>query len=90
VPDPASGAASAHWQVLAPGIGDAATHVCDVFFSGQIPYAKTTQSVPLSKLMSPDPQTFTYSDSIHFDQDAAGQPASIDYDWTYSITVQRL
>ena len=39
---------------------------------------------------STDPQTFTYSDSIHFDQDVTGKPASIDYDWTYSITVQRI
>jgi hypothetical protein len=90
VPNPASGEAKAHWQVIAPGPGDAGNPVCNVSMYNYIPYDKTTVTVPLAKLLSTSPQTFTYSDSIHFDQDSAGRPASIDYDWTYSIKVQRI
>src|SRR5439155_8831377 len=90
VPNPQSGEASVHWQVLAPAIGDGPTQVCDVSIYAQIPYATTTKTMPLSELLSTDPQTFTYSDSIHFDQAVTGKPASIDYDWTYAITVQRI
>lgn len=28
--------------------------------------------------------------AAHFDQDQSGTTASIDYGWTYSITVQRI
>jgi hypothetical protein len=90
VQDPGSGVAAAHWQVLAPGPGDGGNPVCDVSMHQQLPYDKTNQAIPLSKLLSTQPQTFTYGDSIHFDQDQNGNPASIDYDWTYTITVQRI
>ena len=89
VPNPASGEVLAHWQVLAPGPGDAGNPVCDVSMYHHIPYEETAQTFPLSKLLAPGPQTFTFSKSIHFDQDEFGKPASIDYVWTYSITVER-
>jgi hypothetical protein len=89
VPDPASGQAKIHWLVVVPGVGDIGKLPCGVGIANYIPYDKTTQSMPLARLMSTEPQTFTYVDSIHWDQDASGRPASIDYDWRYSITVQR-
>ena len=90
VPNPASGEVLAHWQVLAPGPGDAGNPVCDVSMYRQIAHEERAQTFPLSKLLAPGPQTFTFSKSIHFDQDQRGNTASIDYDWTYSITVQRI
>jgi hypothetical protein len=89
VPDPAAGVAAAHWLVVAGGVGSGTSQACNVSIPAQIPYAKTAQTFPLAKLLSTDPQTFTYSDSVHFDHDMNGHPASIDIDWTYSITVQR-
>jgi hypothetical protein len=88
VPNPASGEAKVHWMLLAPGIVDQ-QGTCGVNFVGAVPYEKTTQTVPLAKLLATDPQTFAYSDSIHLDTDGLGKPASIDYDWSFSITVQR-
>jgi len=89
VPDPASGEAIVHWQVHSPGIGDTATVKCDVAIYHHVPYDTTTRKVPLAQLLSSEPQTYSYGDSIHFDQDDQGHAASIDYDWTYTLTVQR-
>jgi hypothetical protein len=88
VSKPTSVEASLRWMVSIPGIGDSIP-TCDVSILADIPYARTTQTVPLSKLLSTDPQTFIFSGSMHFDQDALGRPASIDFHWRYSITVQR-
>jgi hypothetical protein len=87
VPNPASGEAKLHWLLLAPGIVDQ-NGTCGVQFIGAVPYEKTTQTVPLARLLGTDPQTFAYSDSIHLDRDGLGKPVSIDYDWSFSITVQ--
>src|SRR5262249_42602295 len=78
VTKPTSDQASLRWLVSIPGIGDTIS-TCDVSIFADIPYERTTQNVPLSKLFSTDPQTFTFGDSVHFDQGALGSPASIDY-----------
>jgi hypothetical protein len=90
VPKPESGQATVHWLVVVPGVGDPGKLPCGVGIAANIPYDKTTQAMPLARLLSTEPQTFTYSDSMHFDQDLIGRPASIDYDWSYTITVQRV
>jgi hypothetical protein len=89
VPDPASGAATLEWMVKPPGVADATEADCHTTIQAYPPYDKTVQSVPLPRLLSTDPQTYTFTQSVHLDQDAFGAPASIDYDWTYTITVQR-
>jgi hypothetical protein len=90
VPDPASGQANLQWQVNAPGAADASQDNCETSIQGYPPHDRTVQTAPLSQLLSTAPQTFTFTQSVHLDQDAFGKPASIDYDWTYTITVQRI
>jgi hypothetical protein len=88
VANPVSGQANAHWQLFGTGVGDSIP-TCWVQIWSSIPYETSAQAIPLAKLLSTDPQTSTYSDSIHLDHDELGKPASIDYDWSFSITVQR-
>jgi hypothetical protein len=87
-PNPASGDATVHWQLIAPGVGDH-LQTCGVMIFASIPYDKSTYTMSLAKLLSTDPQTFTYNDSIHLDHDQLGKPASIDYNWSFTITLQR-
>ncbi|HEX6680497.1 MAG TPA: hypothetical protein VF063_07625, partial [Gaiellaceae bacterium] len=89
VPDPKSGTATVHWLILSPGIGGP-TLPCDVMIWAPVPYDKSTVTVPMSTFLSKEPQTLTFSDSMHSDQDGLGKPASIDYTWSYSVTFQRI
>jgi hypothetical protein len=56
---------------------------------GDLPFETRTQTVPLATLLSADPQTFTLAGSTHLGHDNLGNPASIDYEWRLSLTVQR-
>jgi hypothetical protein len=87
-PSLASGQATLDWVLLDPAVGSPADP-CDVSIAGQIPFDTRTQTVPLARLLSPDPQTFTLAGSSHLDHDNIGRPASIDYDWNLTLTVQR-
>ena len=89
VPDPASGEAKLNWMVNAPGNADARDSSCNATILAHPPREKTVQTAPLSRLLSAEPQTYAFTQSVHLDQDGFGKPASIDYDWTYAITVQR-
>jgi hypothetical protein len=88
VANPDSGQARLTWVLLNPAIGSAADP-CFVMIGGDLPFETRTQTVPLATLLSADPQTFTLAGSTHLDQDNLGSPASIDYDWKLSLTVQR-
>jgi hypothetical protein len=90
VPDPASGRANLQWLVNAPGVADPTQDNCNSAIIGSPPRDAMVQTAPLSQLLSTDPQTYTFTRSVHLDQNGFGGPASIDYDWTYSITVQRV
>jgi hypothetical protein len=55
------------------------------------------QTVPLSRLMSAEPQTFTITGSTRQTAgstrqtaDITGKRASIDYNWTMTITIPRM
>jgi hypothetical protein len=87
-PSPATGQARLDWVLLNPAVG-ATVDPCNVTIGGDIPFETQTQTVPLAKLLSPDPQTYTLAGSTHLDHDNLGRPASIDYDWNLSLTVQR-
>jgi hypothetical protein len=60
-----------------------------VFIAGDVPFETKSPTVPLAKLLSAEPQTFTLEGSLHLDHDITRAPASIDYDWNLSLTVQR-
>jgi hypothetical protein len=87
--DPASGQATLDWSLLDPAVGFHNDFSCYVVIEGHVPDEAESQTVPLAKLFSPDPQTFTFSGSLHLDHDITGRVASIDYDWNLSLTVQR-
>ena len=87
-PSPATGQARLDWVLLNPAVG-ATVDPCNVTIGRDIPVETQTQTVPLAKLLSPDPQTYTLAGSTHLDHDNLGRPASIDYDWNLSLTVQR-
>src|SRR3954454_8096606 len=89
VDDPRSGDAKIHWLVPNLEIGGA-QQTCGVMIWRPVPYETFDQHVPLSKLLSATPETFTLAGSVHYDVDSNGKPASIDYDWTYTLTVQRM
>ena len=89
VADPTSGEATLHWSLLPPEIGaGSAKDECNIQIWGGLPAETSNQTVPLAKLLSSDPQTFTLAGSAHLDH-AGGAPASIDYNWDLSLTVQR-
>jgi hypothetical protein len=90
VPDPASGQANLEWLVNAPGVANPTQDDCNTTINGSPPDDKTVQTAPLSQLLSTDPQTYTFTQSVHLDQNPFSGPATVDYDWTYSITVQRI
>jgi hypothetical protein len=59
-------------------------------FTGDVPLETKSPTLPLAKLLSAEPQTFTLAGSIHLDHDFITRaPASIDYDWNLPLTVQR-
>jgi hypothetical protein len=89
VPTQGSGDATIHWMANVAGFTDHLSTCGVSIYIPAISYDRTTLTIPTSKLLSTDPQTYTLSDSIHFDHDSSGTPASIDEDWSYSITVQR-
>jgi hypothetical protein len=60
-----------------------------VWILGSVSSETKSSTVPLAKLLSAEPQTFTLAGSIHLDRDFRGDPASIDYDWNLSLTVKR-
>ena len=80
--------ARVHWMQFGYGVGDSIP-TCDVQIWANLPYDTSTQTVPLAKLLSTGQQTFTFGGSIHLDHDLLGKPASIDYRWSYSVTVER-
>ena len=90
VPDPASGEANPPVAGDRPGVANPTDNNCNTTINGHPPNDKIVQTAPLSRLLSTGPQTYTFTQSVHLDQDSLGRPASIDYDWTYSITVQRI
>jgi hypothetical protein len=89
VADPASGEAKLQWLVNAPGSSNPTDANCRTSFTAHPPREKTEQTEPLSRLLSTEPQTYEFTQAVHLDQDDLGTVAAIDYDWTYSITVQR-
>ena len=84
--------ATLNWAIPDPEIGyiDAGNDECYTSFAQFLSLSDEQTKVPLSKLLSSDPQTYTISGTRHWPTTSLGYPASIDYSWTYSITLQRI
>jgi hypothetical protein len=84
---PSSGQATLSWTF--DGLAfDTPGDPCGIFIYGTLPLETSTQTVPLAKLLSPDPQTFTLAGSVPL-QHVTPAGASLENDWKLSLTVQR-
>jgi hypothetical protein len=89
VADPTSGDATLDWSLLPPDIGAGyAKDECNIQIWGDFPSEASNQTVPLAKLLSADPQTFTLAGSAPL-QHVTPAGASLENDWNLSLTVQR-
>ncbi len=68
--------------------GKLAAYPCGILIYGNIPLETFTQTVPLAKLLSKDPQTFTLAGSAPL-QHVTPAGASLENDCNFSLTVQR-
>ena len=81
------------WALSSPSVGfvDATDEVCNVqeIWHGLSP-GRNEQQVPLAKLAGTEPVTLTFTGDSQFGEDQYGKPATLAYDWTYSMVVQRV
>ena len=83
-----------HWTILDPSVGfiDADNSVCNFseIWKG-LEYEVGQQQVPLERLASTAPQTYTFTGGpMNWNATQIGTPASIGFDWSHTITVQRV
>lgn len=80
------------WAIPDPEVGffDASDEECNAYVYGNFPLELDSHQIPLTELQGEGPITLTYSGSTHIDKHAGHFPASIDYDWEYSLTVVRV
>jgi hypothetical protein len=78
------------WPLKGANIG-AVDDACSVFFwndGADLALEDTETSVPLTTFQTPGEHTITFSGSKHFTRDELGNPASIDYQWDFSLTFE--
>ena len=51
---------------------------------------KTTQEVPLELFAGTQPFLLEFKGDDQFTEDQWGRPATLNYDWTYRMTIQRV
>ena len=90
----AAATATLHWAVPDPEVGVAGggSDPCNApDLTQSIPYTQLDQTVPMAQLSSTQPQTYTFSGGPqHWSTDALGQPLSLNYQWQYTLTLQRV
>lgn len=76
------------WRIVPATVGysEPDEEECFVYLEGRAPAAKTTQRIPVERLLGGQPVTLTLSDSWS----ASDGIESFDYAWTYSMTIQRV
>jgi hypothetical protein len=77
------------WFISDPEVGYI-DDPCNVHIWAPLPLGADQANVPTDTLTKPGPITLTFNASKHLDHDGLGTPASIDYSWTYSMTIQRV
>lgn len=82
------------WTIMDPSVGyfDADNSVCNFMEQWKgLDYEDQLQDVPLEKLASTAPQTYVFSGGPkHWNATQGGQAATIQFDWTHTVTVQRV
>ncbi|HTE61229.1 MAG TPA: hypothetical protein VK631_12830 [Solirubrobacteraceae bacterium] len=91
-PSPKADAATLSWLVADPGIGfvdydDSVCNVQDIWHP--LAREKTQQQVPLSWFAGTTPFILEFKGDDQFGEDQWGRPATLHYDWTYRMTIQR-
>jgi hypothetical protein len=86
---PSGGNVMVEWPSLGAMIG-AVGDPCGVLFSRSLSFEEKRTSVPLTTFQSPGEHSISFSGSRHFTQDDNGDPASIDYTWSFTLTFETL
>lgn len=86
--------ATATWAVSNPSVGyfDADNSVCNFteLWKG-LEYETSQEQISMEKLADTAPQTYTFTGGPrHFDTTTSVRDATLDYDWSYTVTVQRV
>jgi hypothetical protein len=85
--------AKLRWFVANPSIGfvdydDSVCTVQDIWHG--LSDGKTTQQVPLELFAGTQPFLLEFKGDDQFTEDQWGRPATLNYDWTYRMTIQRV
>jgi len=80
------------WRMDDPEVGfvDAGDAECNAHVAGAFSQEERRRTIERSALQSTDPITLTFAGTGHLDEDIAGDPASIDHTWEYSLTIRRV
>ncbi|MBJ7332367.1 MAG: hypothetical protein JHC95_20905 [Solirubrobacteraceae bacterium] len=82
------------WTIMDPSVGyfDADNSVCNFMEQWKgFDYQDQLQDVPLEKLASTAPQTYVFTGGPkHWNATQVGQAALIQFDWSHTVTVQRV
>lgn len=80
------------WRMDDPEVGfiDAGDAECNAHVWGYFPNEVRRRTIARSELQALTPITLTFAGSGHLDKHGDVDPASIDHDWEYSITIRRV
>lgn len=80
------------WRMDDPEVGfvDAGDAECNSHVWGYFPDEVRRRTIPRASLQATGPITLTFAGSGHLDRHADVDPASIDHDWVYTVTVRRV
>ena len=80
------------WGMDDPEVGfvDAGDDECNSHVWGYFPQEAQRTTIPRSEMQGTGPIHLTLAGSGHLDHEGNGDPANIDYDWDYELTIQRV
>ncbi|HYJ20607.1 MAG TPA: hypothetical protein VEW07_01140 [Solirubrobacterales bacterium] len=80
------------WRMDDPEVGfvDAGDAECNSHVWGYFPEETRRRTIPRAALQATGPVTLTFAGSGHLNQHAGFDPASIDHNWEYKVTVRRV
>jgi hypothetical protein len=83
---------TAIWRMEDPEVGfvDAGDAECNAHVWGYFPEEVRRRTIPRALLQASGPVTLTFAGSGHLDLHAGTEPASIDHQWRYEVTLRRV
>jgi hypothetical protein len=80
------------WRMEDPEVGfvDAGDAECNAHVWGYFPEEVRRRTIPRATLQASGPVTLTFAGSGHLDLHAGYEPASIDHQWDYKVTLRRV